>query len=594
MTVELLARRAPATAWPDRQVVGESLRWLGRASGRAGRKLRAVVVRRRLGLALFVPAFALYVTIGALLDFRYSSYVGDAQSRLANAYYVFFSRDPHLAAIGFVWNPLTSISVMPLLLLKGLWPELASRAFAGAIMSAAFMAGSVVVLHAILRDLRVRASARIPLTVLFALQPMIILYGANGMSEGLFLLCLLLSCRRLARWLHGHQTWDLVLAGVPMGFAYLTRNEAVMPSMIGAAVVVGVTAWRAGGDLRARTRAAVVNGFIFASPAAFAFLLWAALSWVIVGHPLEAFTSQYGNAAQLSVSGDYFVNARGGIGTGRYILLQLAGLAPFLPVVAVAVAWRVLRHRDLRVLAALAIPGGVVFFAVVAFLLGQTAGWLRYQIAVIPTMFVVAGCVLAREGTGRERWLLLRRSLALVAVVALGLGSAATSALTMSDKRLGHEEHDILGFVFNPSAPPDAYEFRYRQRTAEQLAAYIDAKHLPRGSVIMDTGSACIPIIVLASRHPKQFVITNDRDFMPVLADPVTFKAQYILVPQPEGLGSLNEINRTYPTLFATGAGLGVLDHAFEGGGCSNMRLYRLTGSASSAAGLGPPPPAKR
>jgi hypothetical protein len=590
MTVELLARRAPAATGPGRQVVQASLRRSGRVAGAAGRKLRLFVVRRRVGFALFVPSFGLYVTIGALLNFRYSSFVGDAESRLANAYYVFFSRDPHAAAIGFVWNPLTSLSEMPLLMLKGIWPQLASRAFAANVMSAVFMAACVVVLHGMLRDLRVRPSSRIALVALFAVQPMIILYGANGMSEALFLFCLLLSCRRFARWLHSRQTWDLALAGVALGFAYLTRNEAVMPTMIATAVTVGVTAWRTGGDLRARIRAATVNGVILASPAAFAFLLWAAISWIVVGHPLEQFSSQYGNASQLAISGEYFVNSRGGIGPGRYVLLQVAGLAPFLPAVLAAAAWRVFRHRDLRLLAALAIPGGVVLFAAVAFLLGQTAGSLRYEIAVIPTMFLCAGCALARRPDAIGRRLLLRRLIAVTVVAALGLGSAATSALIMSDKRLGHEEHGDLGFILNPAAPPGAYEFRYRQRAAQEVASYIDAKRLPKGSVILDTGTPCTPIIVLASRNPKQFVITNDRDFMPVLADPVTFKAQYLLVPRPVGLGTLNQINRQYPTMWASGAGMAVLEREFDAAGCDDKdRLYRLTGSTASSGLVQPP-----
>ena len=38
---------------------------------------------------------------------------GDAWSRITNAYYVLYSRDPHLAAIGFIWNPLPSLMAIP-------------------------------------------------------------------------------------------------------------------------------------------------------------------------------------------------------------------------------------------------------------------------------------------------------------------------------------------------------------------------------------------------------------------------------------------------------------------------------------------------
>ena len=55
----------------------------------------------------------------------------DAMSRVANAYYVLFSRDPHLAAIGFVWNPLPSLATLPLLVFSPWFPALASLGAAG-------------------------------------------------------------------------------------------------------------------------------------------------------------------------------------------------------------------------------------------------------------------------------------------------------------------------------------------------------------------------------------------------------------------------------------------------------------------------------
>ena len=65
---------------------------------------------------------------------------GDTISRMANGFYVIHSRDPHLGAIGFVWNPLSSLADLPLLSLNSLWPSLASHDVAGTTMSALAMA----------------------------------------------------------------------------------------------------------------------------------------------------------------------------------------------------------------------------------------------------------------------------------------------------------------------------------------------------------------------------------------------------------------------------------------------------------------------
>jgi hypothetical protein len=568
-----------------RELLGGAGRGVVRGSRRGGRRLAAVAWKRRVGLSLFVPAFAVYVTLGALLAFRYNSFHGDAQSRLANAFYVLFSRDPHMGAIGFVWNPLPSLSVMPLLLLKGIWPALSERAFAANITSAAFMAGNVVLLHASLRDLRVRRAARIVLTVLFALQPMILIYGANGMSEAIFLFFLLLASRRLARWLASGSTWDLVLAGVSLAFAYLARNEAVMPSMLAAGVVLAVTVVRTDGPFKARVRTGALNAFLLAAPPAFAFLMWAAISWVIVGHPLEQFSSQYGNASQLAVGGEGIANTRGGLDPQLFVLLQLGAIAPMLPLVAAGAAWTAFRRRDLRLLAPLSVLGGVVLFAVGAFLAGQTAGWLRYSIAAVPLCFLLAGCALAGgDRTARLPW--LRSGVAAGLAVLVALPSVGTSIRAMADSRVAHEEHELVGYLFDRHPSKGEYTSRDRYGAGREVSGYLDALQLPRGSVLMDTFTPCVPMIVLTSKHPKQFVITNDRDFRPVLADPVTFNASYVLVPPRRDLGVLDEINRTYPTLYESGAGIAEQVREFKQvGGCPAYRLYRLR---ASAAGAGP------
>src|SRR6202012_479713 len=71
-------------------------------------------------------AFGAYLTVAILLDFKYKILPLDAVSRMSNGYYVLWSRDPHLAAIGFVWSPLQSAADIPLLLFKPLFPVLST------------------------------------------------------------------------------------------------------------------------------------------------------------------------------------------------------------------------------------------------------------------------------------------------------------------------------------------------------------------------------------------------------------------------------------------------------------------------------------
>ena len=63
-----------------------------------------------------LAAAGVFIVAAMLLDFRYEVFPPDSVFRMANGFYVLYSRHFHLAAIGFVWNPLTSVADMgPLL-----------------------------------------------------------------------------------------------------------------------------------------------------------------------------------------------------------------------------------------------------------------------------------------------------------------------------------------------------------------------------------------------------------------------------------------------------------------------------------------------
>ena len=66
------------------------------------------------------------------------------------------------------------------------------------------------------------------ITALFALNPMIVFYGSNGMSEAPFIFFLTWAVRRLIMWMVDDDVHHLIAAGgIAMGLAYLTRYDAV-------------------------------------------------------------------------------------------------------------------------------------------------------------------------------------------------------------------------------------------------------------------------------------------------------------------------------------------------------------------------------
>jgi len=318
---------------------------------------------------VFAVATACYLAAGAFLAIGHNLLEGDAVSRVGNAYWVLYSRDPHLAAIGFVWNPLPSLAMLPVLLFKSVWPDLARIGFASNIVSAPFMAGMVYQANRFLRESGVPGRARLLLTVLLAAHPLILYHGANGLSEAPALFFLVFAIRYLARWLRAGELSGLVVAGIGLGTAYLVRYEAAVAAAAAFAVVAMVSFARDSRGLRARVTTAFCDLVIAASPFALTFAYWTAVSWIITGQPFGQFQSVYGNSSQLryfhSGGGPTAIHVFTSSGLSAHILNSTVGqillraviLQPVLPLGVLVVLLSLLLRRDWATLAAPAILG---------------------------------------------------------------------------------------------------------------------------------------------------------------------------------------------------------------------------------------------
>lgn len=531
--------------------------------------------RRRPGSARLVPILLLataYFVVGAVLMVRHGVVMGDALARVANANYVVASRDPHLSAIGFVWNPLPSLLTIPVVLLRGLWAPLATFGAAGGVVSSLFMAATVLELDRAGRELHVGRAARLTVVALFALHPIVVFYAGNGMSEAMFCYFLAYTARRFGHWIVHRDVPALASTALGLAGAYLTRYEAVPAS----AAVVGLVALLSlihhPGDWRHRARIAVADVAVAATPFVAMFVLWAVGSWMIVGSPFEQFTSTYGNSVnvEMTESGDGAVP----LGTVVRQLAVLEPLAGALVVAGAAVAWR---RRDAWVLSPLAVFGSVVAFGALASLAGITFGWLRFYIALVPLASLVVLFLLSPVGgAGAAR----RRTSPLVALAA-GLALAValpTTALAFRSRELAVLELPLAA-VFDADLRRANPGIQEQFATERQVAAYIDSLGLPEGSVLVDVRFG-FPIVV-ASEAPETFVIPSDRDFDDHLLDPVGTGIEYLVVMPNYGSGVVDSLNVAHPDLYEDGAGFAVLVGEF-----TNLspidppwRLYRVVGA---------------
>ncbi len=546
-----------------------------------------------LSAGLFFLLFAAYAAIGSLLILKYNYVFQDGISRVANGSYVLFSRTPHLAAVGFVWNPLPSIIELPLIALKYLWQPLLSKGIAGVVMSAAFMAGSVLQLRGILLDRGLSRAWRGILTFAFAAHPMIILYGGNAMSEAPFLFFTIWAIRRLMRWIYTDSVGDLAVAGVALGLCYMTRYEAIM---LGAGAMGSVFAIRAWRDRERGLKVACSRGALDAAvlgfPLLIAFLFWTLASWVITGNALAQFSSVYGNAAQTATSalasqGSWsgFVATSGG--PTLFVLRSLLSLEPLCMGVALAAIAVAIWRRERVVIPVMSMFGVLVLFELYGAQSGTLYPWLRYVIMVIPVTIILLATILPPErvppSSSRQRPMKQRhhftpRSLKMLYGVFLALclvPSFPISFFGVTNPSIGNQEAGLRSIIWPATYPSDKEPQLAGWEPESQLAEYLDSLGLKRGSVLVDTWLGWP--IVISSKQPTSFVITSDFDFTRDLNAPTVYGVTYFLVPKPQDAGVLDAINRRYHTLFRNGGGFASLALDIPSiGSQPEWRLYRI------------------
>ncbi|BBY98646.1 ABC transporter [Mycolicibacterium fallax] len=546
---------------------------------------------RRLAVLVYCLLFALYLGVGYWLQVCNGFILGDALSRVAAAESVLYSRSPHVAAVGFVFTPLTALIELPAMPFMQVLPELTGRALAGSIVSALFMAGAAVQILGIGTDRGLPRRYRLAITAMFALNPMILFYGSNGMSEAPFLFFSIWAVRRLILWMVDDDVHHLISAGfIAMGLAYLTRYDAAGAVAGAGALVFATTYLRA--PAPPRIRRALLDLILVAGPGAGSFLGWAAASWLITGDAFAQFSSRYGNAAILAQSGGSQV---GGFGSGLlFAAVSVLLLAPTVIPIAVWAGWVRWRRPNWTVLLVPTVMfGAVLVFQAHSYATGSTFGFLRFYIAALPLAACLAmlavpeGPLLPAKRPGRHApppatvatTRAGRAGYPVVAVLlAVGLPVAGWG---MSLPKYAPQEY-ALGAVLRPD-PDDTSARKTVERriaatfsTERQIAEYLDRLNLPESSVITDTvyGFA----VVAASRKPRTFVIPSDPDFVQLLNDPIGGDVRYLLAVPDTGRGASDALNQRYPTLYETGAEVATLELEIANDGDSqpNWRLYRV------------------
>ncbi|WP_409341399.1 hypothetical protein [Paenibacillus sp. MBLB4367] len=511
--------------------------------------------RQKLSVwGVFTLVFMLELAVGYYLTDVYGFMSGDAMSRVANAFYTLYSRFPGLANIGFVWNPLPSLLELPLLVLYPVYPEIASSGLAAVFMTSLFAALTAGML--------VRAGIRfgmkpwlsITFALLYALNPYIFYYGANGLTESIFITFITMAVVQLLLWIQKDDMFPISIIAFMLAFGFWTRYEAVPLGIAFAGAVMLVNLRMRNSALSLSERLYKTEGslIVLLTPAVFSGLLWIFFNYTIMGDALYFLHSSYSNLGQAELIKNNEVFAALTNHPVRTLAFVARKMSYFCMPVALIAMIRLCERRlfqtDFVILLLLAFAIPAMQF--VLLLKGASAAWIRYYMYPLP----IAIAWLPYE------WSMMkyRKTWSALAVVAL-LASSVVLTMAMNNPKVASDEYEA--FHRNKL---------YREQEAKrEVAAYL-RERLPNARILTDSFSSFG--VIMSSRMPKQFIMTSDRDFESSLAEPRTHNVDYILLPNPVAVLALDQVNRSYPELYANGADWVSLEREFG----EYWKLYKV------------------
>jgi hypothetical protein len=520
------------------------------------------VMHRSVYWALFLFLFALEFSVGYYVSHVIGYVHSDSMSRVANAFYVLYSRDPHLGAIGFVWNPLPSVIELFLLLPYRWFPELASSALAGVIMSSVFAGMTAVLLARAAVEFGLSRWFAVLLSLSFSCNPFIFLFGANGLSDAPFIYFIMSAVIHLCHWMYGRRVGSLIRVSFMLALAFWTRYEAVPLGAALALAVVLIVFGVPASDPRVdaplerniKFKLLQVEGTwaLMLAPVVYSGLIWIWLNYLIMGNALYFLNSEYSNVAQSQGLGtdQQFVDMKGNPLLG-IIFVAKKTMYYSIPLASI-ILLRIWNRRwmvwDFLVLACLF--ASILALQFYMLMKGTSYGWFRYFMYVLPITVAWLPYELSR----------VKRSFMNYSIVLIGMvvsGYILTNALMSPE--IAPDENKYL----------HAQQYAAGQQVEKEVAAYLDTE-LDGYNILMDSYSAYA--IILNSKYPSKFLITSDLSFKDSLQDPVGKGVDFILSPKPDKSSALSADNATYLNFYEKGTSWTKLYKEFGG----KWRLYQI------------------
>ena len=522
---------------------------------------KAVWERRRIELVLLGVAFAAYFALGAWLTLEAHVVYGDAESRLAHAYFVWWNEPRKLAAVGFVWPPIMTSAFVPLALVKPLATSLLALPFFSALVGGALL----FTVSRTLGYLGMPPRERVVLAVLFGMNPIVVAYATNGMSEIASMWFLALTVEAFVRWYHERLSRELVVAALFLAAGALVRYETALLAIVLVPAIVAMVP--RGEGRRVEVEANVVS---LVAPLAYALAVWSFLNWTIIGHPLSWLQEETAQTFQQTRESAARFGDPTHISLGRAagtILGLDVRVFPLIFVVAAALVALAVHRRGGDPLAP-TLAGAMLLNAATSIFLTvwkQTPHIfeLRFNIHALPIAMIGIGWIYSSLATRRAR-------AAVWAAAAAAL--AATLPLTwhtMSTYRYQLNEHAFVNAVSTGRDQNDSI-VSLDPRADLRMARFIKQHVKRRNSILADDAQTFG--VILRTGRPDLFVDRvdhGDNRWLQIAETPFR-TVPYVLVSNLGG----DLVARLHPRAF--------------GGAASGLRLVYATRTSHLYRVVGP------
>ncbi|QGQ96793.1 hypothetical protein EHS13_18860 [Paenibacillus psychroresistens] len=510
---------------------------------------------KRTAIFIFALIFLMEFSFGFYLSYIYGFMSGDALSRVSNAFYVLYSRFPALANIGFVWNPLPSIMELFLLLFQPWIPALASDGLAAVLLTSLFSALSAAMLVKAGLRFGLNLQLSLVLALLYAFNPYIFYYGANGLTEVIFIYFLQLIVIQFLLWMDKADIRPMIFIAFALAAAFWTRYEAI-PFGVAISLAVGIVIFKMRDEQKTwRERWGTAEGIwiVLITPVIYSGFLWLFFNYTIMGNAFYFLTSSYSNLGQAELIKDSQAFAKL-IGHPWLAIKVVADKVGYfcLPLGVIALI-RMVERRIFRwdFLILLLLVFSIPSLQLLLLIKGASAAWIRYYMYPLPLAMAYLPYEISRMKFRKIGISLLIVSL----IVTMGI---------------------MLKVMNNPNVASDEYEAFHQSKLYEEqavkreVARYISQNMSQNQHILTDSFSSFS--IIMSSKHPKSFIITSDHDFQAALKDPVGQGVDFILIPIPNAVLKLDAVNQLYPNLYEHGASWTTLYKDFGG----YWKLYKI------------------